>query len=655
MNEIKKTVYTNRLIDEASPYLLAHAHNPVDWYPWGEEAFQKATTENKLIFLSIGYHACHWCHVMEAESFEDEEVAALLNDHYICIKVDREERKDLDAVYMKVCQAITGSGGWPLNVWLTPDKLPILAGTYFPKRNYMNRPGLMETATYISTAYKEEPQNIQNRALDIMDGIKKSDQKKHEDLNISILDQVHDDFISSFDPVYGGFSKAPKFPVPHQLLYLMESGEDQLIKMALKTLKQMIKGGIYDHIGGGFARYAVDAKWLIPHFEKMLYDNSLLLDVLCKAYEVSLDPVFKTVALEVKRFMRDELGHNLGGFYAAYDADSEGVEGKYYRFTKREILKVLGDQDGEEFCQLYDVTESGNFEGFSILNLINGELDSINDLRIKTQRDKLKNYREKRIKPALDDKILAMSNGFAIHGLMTMYEVFEDEEALEMAVRAEAYIHKYMIRNGELLVSLRHNVGAIGGTLDDYGAYIRGLLKLFAVTQEDIYLKRGLLMMEVVLSTFWDQEQGGFFAGKTSNRELIYNPKELYDGATPSGNSLMAFNLLFALIITEDVRYKRYLDDMVASLSADLNRYRIHASYFMSVIRKLQLGTKEVRIYVKDAEAKERIVKSNSYLMLQGRYIHDMKLVLINPEKCIDQLPTLYFCNNGACQMPELL
>jgi hypothetical protein len=425
--------------------------------------------------------------------------------------------------------------------------------------------------------------------------------------------------------------------------------------MALKTLKQMIKGGIYDHIGGGFARYAVDAKWLIPHFEKMLYDNSLLLDVLCKAYEVSLDSVFKTVAMEVKHFMRYEMGHKPGGFYAAYDADSEGVEGKYYRFTKREILNVLGDQDGEEFCQLYDVTESGNFEGFSILNLINGDLDSINDLRIKTLRDKLKNNREKRIKPALDDKILAMSNGFAIHGLITMYEVFEDEEALEMAVRAEAYIHKYMIRNGELLVSLRHDVGAIGGTLDDYGAYIRGLFKLFAVTQEDIYLKRGLLMMEVVRSTFWDQEQGGFFAGKTSNKELIYNPKELYDGATPSGNSLMALNLLFAFIITEDVRYKRYLDDMVASFSADLNRYSIHASYFMSVIRKLKLGTKEVRIYVKDAEAKERIVKSNSYLMLQSRYTHDIKLVFIDPEKCIDQLPTLYFCNNGACQMPELL
>ncbi len=645
----------NHLINESSPYLLAHAYNPVNWYPWGDEALQKAKEENKLIFLSIGYHACHWCHVMETESFEDTEVAAVLNANYVCIKVDREERKDLDAVYMKVCQAMTGSGGWPLNVWLTPDKLPIYAGTYFPKHNYMNRGGLMETAAQISDLYRKAPQVITDKSFEITEKLKKAESNIVGTLNPAIIKDVNHDFTKEFDPINGGFSKAPKFPVPHQLVFLLESEDDALIKMGLKTIEQMIKGGIYDHIGGGFSRYSVDEKWLIPHFEKMLYDNALLLEVLCKAYEVSDNESFKTVAMEIKTFMKNELAHPSGGFYSAYDADSEGIEGKYYRFTKKEILQVLGEDDGNLFCNLYDISDRGNFEGYTIINLLHGKLDTIHSPEIKILRNRLLQYRSHRIKPALDDKILSMCNGFAIFGLAAMYEVFEDSEALQMAINTEKYVNEMMIKNGNLLVSVRNDAGNINGTIDDYSAYIRGLLKLFLITQERHYLEKGLSLIDLSIKKFWDNENGGFFVGEQGINDLIFNPKELYDGAIPSGNSMMANNFLFAFLLTEDVIYKKYLDEMIGFFSNDLNHYKIHASFFMGVIRTLQAGTKELKIYVKDFETKEMIVKKYSYKRFHSLHKTHIHMILIDKDKCIDQLPTVYYCENGACKLPTLL
>lgn len=646
---------TNHLIHESSPYLLAHAHNPVDWYPWGDEALEKSKAENKLIFLSIGYHACHWCHVMETESFEDEEVAAVLNANYVCIKVDREERKDLDAIYMKACQAMTGSGGWPLNVWLTPDRLPVYAGTYFPKHNYMNRAGLIETAGQLSKIYRETPQVLYEKSSRLVRLLKADKSQRESILSPTLLEDVKDDFIEEFDPVYGGFSKAPKFPAPHQLLYLLESGDKVLIKMGLKTVEQMLKGGIYDHIGGGFSRYSVDEKWLIPHFEKMLYDNSLMLDVLCRAYQISGNKSFKTGAMEIKTFMKMELAHVSGGFYSAYDADSEGVEGKYYRFTKKEIHQVLGDDDGNEFCRLYGITEKGNFEGYTILNLIQGELDTINSPSVRALRDKLYQYRSHRVKPALDDKILSLCNGFAVFGLASMAQAFDDQEALEMAIKTDAYMKSKMLLKDTLLVSVRNDLGNIPGTVEDYSACIRGLFKLFEVTQDEEILSRALVLTDQAIQKFWDTEDGGFFTGEQNNNDLIFNPKELYDGAIPSGNSLMAYNLLNAFLFSEVIAYKKYLDKMVTFFSSDLNKYGIHASYFMQVIRRLQLGTKEVKIYVKDVEAKENVMKEPSYHAIKSSLDYDIHMILIDEEKCINQLPTVYFCENGACSMPKLL
>ena len=646
---------TNHLIHETSPYLLAHAQNPVNWYPWGEQALQKAKEENKLIFLSIGYHACHWCHVMEKESFEDPSVAAVLNEAFVCIKVDREERKDLDAVYMKVCQAMTGSGGWPLNVWLTPDRQPVYAGTYFPKNTLMNRPGLIETATHLSTLYKETPEVVRSQSREIMRHILREEKNQPGSLSSDVLDDVAADFAHAYDSVYGGFSRAPKFPAPHQLLYLLESEDSFLMKMGLNTLEQMIKGGIYDHIGGGFSRYSVDEKWLIPHFEKMLYDNSLLLDVLCRAYAVSGKAEFKTVTMEVKEFMKNELGHEPGGFYSAYDADSEGVEGKYYRFSKKEIIEVLGDRDGSEFCHLYGITTGGNFEGYSILNLVKGTFETVNDKKIKAMRVKLAAYRGKRVKPSLDDKILSMCNAFAIHGLACMKEVFEDEEALSLAVKAEKYLDTFMLKGNCLLASVRNETGNTQGTVDDYGAYVRALFKLFAVTQEESYLKKGLKLLNQALSKFWDPKDGGFFIGELNNPELIYNPKELYDGAIPSGNSLMAGNLLEAFLLTEDLHYKRTLDQLIACFSKDLNQYKIHSAYFMRVIRLLQSGTKELKIYVADENARQQVLQTYKAARLQKMYPHHVLLVKTDPAMCIDGLPTVHYCENGACGLPELL
>src|SRR5665648_75068 len=645
----------NHLINETSPYLLAHAYNPVNWYPWGEEALQKSRDENKLIFLSIGYHSCHWCHVMETESFEDKEVAAVLNTNYVCIKVDRGERKDLDAVYMKVCQTMTGSGGWPLNVWLTPDRLPVYAGTYFPKHNYMNRLGLIETATQLSDLFRENPLAITEKSFEIIKNLKKYESNIIVVLNPGIINDVNQNFKEEFDPVNGGFSKAPKFPAHHQLIYLLESEDELLINMGLKTIEQMIKGGIYDHIGGGFSRYSVDEKWLIPHFEKMLYDNALLLDVLCKAYEVSGNKSFKTVAMEIKTFMKNELAHDSGGFYSEYDADSEGIEGKYYRFTKGEILQVLGNADGNLFCQLYGVTDKGNFEGFTIINLLHGKLDTINSPEIKVLRNKLLQYRNQRIKPALDDKILSMCNGFAVFGLAAMYEVFEDAEALQMAVSTEKYIEERMMKTDSLLVSVRNDAGNINGTIDDYSACIRGLLKLFAVTQDDSYLEKGLSLIDMAIKKFWDNENGGFFIGEQNENDLIFNPKDLYDGAIPSGNSMMASNFLHAFLLTEDMIYNKYLDEMITFFSSDLNRYKIQASFFMGVIRSLHAGVKELKIYVKDFEMKNRIVKEYSAKRLNSLHKNDIHRIIINKDKCINQLPTVHFCENGACSLPKLL
>lgn len=643
--------FTNQLINETSPYLQAHAHNPVKWYPWGEMALNKAKKENKLIFLSIGYHACHWCHVMEKESFEDLEVAKYLNENFVCIKVDREERKDLDAIYMKACQLITGTGGWPLNLWLTPDKLPVYAGTYFTKHTYMDRPGIIEVSDYLSKVYADTPNKIINQSFDIITKLKRMENHKEATLSPSIIQETLEGLQKSYDPVFGGFSKAPKFPTPHQILFALSSDNLDDQQMGLTTLEHMAKGGIYDHIGGGFSRYSVDQKWLIPHFEKMLYDNGLLLDLYAKAFDMIGEEAYKVVIEETISFMKNELMNPEGGFYSAYDADSEGVEGKYYRFTIDEVKKVLGDDKANKFIEAYGLSEHGNFEGFNIPNLIGESMDIMLDQELIDIRRELKTYRDQRVKPALDDKILSMSNGFAIHGLCEVYRYLNNEEALNLAIDAYYYVNKYMIKEDVLLASIRNDKGNVEGMIDDYASFIRSALSLYDVTQEEKYLTDALKLMKKTIELFYDEEHGGFFVGSKENKALIYNPKEIYDGATPSGNSVMAMNLLKCYLITEEPMYKEFLDIMVDSFSHHLNNYKQHASYLMSVVKILAQGSKELKVYLPDKTNRKAVLK---WMLKEGKSYTITKLV-IDESMCLDGQVTVYKCENNSCKQPVVL
>ncbi len=533
-----KSRIPNHLIDESSPYLQQHAYNPVDWYPWGDEALAKAKHENKLIFLSIGYSTCHWCHVMAHESFEDEEVAELLNDRFVCIKVDREERKDLDAIYMKACQVMTGTGGWPLNIWLTPDRLPVYAGTYFSKRSHMTRVGLMETAEYLSDTFEKNPDSLFSRSVEVTDRLIQMEDYKEGELDRKIVWETVQDLVQAYDPIYGGFSKAPKFPSPQQLLFLLESKDTARHQDALHTLEQMAKGGIYDHIGGGFSRYSVDEKWLIPHFEKMLYDNGLLLDAYAKAYQLTKREDFLRVINETVGFLEDEMTHPEGGFYSAYDADSEGVEGKYYCFTLDEVEQVLGAERAKTFSKFYNITQHGNFEGYNIPNLIQHSLDKNLDPELTRMRSELAVYRSKRIKPGLDDKVLSLGNGFAIHGLASVFEVTEDDKVLQMASRAYGYVKDCLISEDDtLLTGVRDGQGEVEGVLEDYAAIIRAVLKLYEVTYDDAYLIDAMRLTRRTVELFFDEDLGGFFIGSKNSEDLIYNPKEStmerHQAATP--------------------------------------------------------------------------------------------------------------------------
>lgn len=405
----------NRLISQKSPYLLQHAYNPVDWYPWGEEAFARARAEDKPVFLSIGYSTCHWCHVMERESFTDEEVASLLNENFVAVKVDREERPDVDQIYMRVCQAMTGHGGWPLTIIMTPDKKPFFAGTYFPRENRWGRPGLIDILKQVKEAWGKRKEKL----LAISEGIVRAVQPDGEGLarepEEEVIKKAFDQLFGEFDPLFGGFGNAPKFPLPHNIFFLLRfyrrQGEKKALEMAEKTLACMYRGGIYDHIGFGFSRYATDREWVVPHFEKMLYDNALLACAYLEAYQVTGSPFYARVARDVFTYVLREMKSPEGGFYSAQDADSEGVEGKFYLWTPEEVAEVLGDEEGSFFCRLYDVTPAGNFEGKSIPNLVKSGLEDPLALEGALQKtrpaiEKLFLAREKRVPPQKDDKIL---------------------------------------------------------------------------------------------------------------------------------------------------------------------------------------------------------------------------------------------------------
>jgi uncharacterized protein len=557
----------NRLIEEKSPYLLQHATNPVDWYPWTDEAFEAARREEKPIFLSIGYSTCHWCHVMERESFEDQETAKLMNDAFIAIKVDREERPDIDAIYMGVCQMLTGSGGWPLTILMTPDRMPFFAATYIPKRGRLGRPGLMELIPQVTDLWKTRRAELLRSSEQIATRLKEATAlEAGGELGEQVLRAAYESLAQHFDRRYGGFGNAPKFPSPHNFLFLLRyakrTGERQALEMVEKTLQAMRLGGIYDHVGFGFHRYSTDPIWMVPHFEKMLYDQAMLALAYTEGYQLTAGADYAKTAREIFTYVLRDMTSEEGGFFSAEDADSEGEEGRFYLWTVPELEAVLGREDAQLVARVYNTQSAGNFKeeatgsngGGNILHL----KQSLEELaptlgltsdeltaRVDGIRTKLFEARRMRIHPLKDDKVLTDWNGLMIAALAKGARVFNEPVYADAAVKAMDFtLRKMRDNDGRLLHRFRDGEACIQGNLDDYAFVIWALLELHELTFEAAYLRHASGLTDDLITHFWDSEQGGFFFTPDDGEALLVRKKEVYDGAIPSGNSVSMLNLL---------------------------------------------------------------------------------------------------------------
>jgi len=528
----------NHLINEKSPYLLQHAENPVDWYPWCDEAFERAKNENKPIFLSIGYSTCHWCHVMEKESFQDEEVAKILNENFISIKVDREERPDIDSVYMNICQAMTGHGGWPLTIIMTPDKKPFFAGTYIPKYSKYNRLGLIDLLQRIAQLWNENREKLLLLADQITDEIKQAltHIQPKETIDEQIFTQAYDQLESQFDPEYGGFGSAPKFPTPHNLMFLLRywktTGNIKALAMVEKTLNSMSLGGIYDHIGFGFHRYSTDRQWILPHFEKMLYDQALISIAYLEAYQATGNLRYKKLCDEILSYVLRNLTNPDGGFYSAEDADSEGEEGKFYLWEFEELRKLLNQDEFNFVCEKFNIQKDGNYfdelrKGRTGKNIfyLTQQLNEEENEKWQRIRQKLFEHREKRIHPLKDDKILTDWNGLMIAAFAKAYSVLKIDEYLNVARKSADFILKNLYKDGKLLHRFRDGEAKIDGYLDDYSFFIWGLLELYEASFETRYLKTAIDLTETMIQLFWDGENGGFYFTDSENKDVIFRQK----------------------------------------------------------------------------------------------------------------------------------
>lgn len=667
----------NRLFAEKSPYLLQHAYNPVDWYPWGEEAFDKAKREHKPIFLSIGYSTCHWCHVMERESFEDETVAKVLNEHYVAVKVDREERPDVDSVYMTVCQALTGHGGWPLTIIMTPDQKPFFAGTYFPRERKYGRAGLLEILDAVHKQWVEKGEQLQQTAASITEQIANQlNVKRAGELSEASLRLAQENYKATFDRAYGGFGPAPKFPAAHNLSLLLRLYEryqdEEALEMVEQTLEAMYRGGIYDHIGFGFARYSTDERWLVPHFEKMLYDNALLATAYTEAYLVTGTDFYADVVKQIFTYILREMTHPEGGFYSAEDADSEGEEGKFYVWTPEEIMDVLGEIDGEDFCKVYGITEEGHLEGRSIPNMLRpdplvhrwGDVESLEQW-FEACREKLFAAREARVHPAKDDKILTSWNGLMIAALAQGYRAFGEEAYLQAARDAAAFIDTNMTdADGRLQARYRDGEAKYTAYLDDYACYIYGLLELYEATFELRYMERALELCRDMICWYWDQEAGGFYMNAHDGEQVLMRVKEVYDGAMPSGNSVAAYVLQRLARCAGDEALQRLADEQLTAFAGEVSRYPNGYAMFMHAFL-LALGpSREIVIagHPEDERTQEMI------RILRGRFLPQTTVILhpagpegeaaralmpvIADKTIIEGLPAVYLCENFACKAP---
>ena len=582
----QKETYVNRLAESSSPYLLQHKNNPVDWYPWGDEAFQKAAELDIPIFLSIGYSTCHWCHVMAHESFEDEQVAQLLNKNFISIKVDREELPEIDHVYMSVCQAMTGRGGWPLTIIMTPDKEPFFAGTYFPKNGRFGRPGMMELLPSIAEAWKNRRAELVQSAEKINEYLVKSNTKElGTPLSKAILKETYSQFVNRYDKNHGGFGTQPKFPSPHNLVYLLRyhhmTDDKTALEMVEKTLQEMRLGGIFDHVGYGFHRYATDKEWLVPHFEKMLYDQAMLVMAYTEAFQITGKPEYKKTAEEILTYVQRDMTDAKGGFYSAEDADSEGEEGLFYIWTIQELQSIIGEEDTQFIQNIFNLTPEGNFKdeasgqstGKNIFHLKTPISNSKDLKKISQIREKIFHVREKRIHPLKDDKILTDWNGLMIAAMAKAGVAFQDNVLIESAEKSAKFIfNNLMDKNGRLQKRYRKGISGLDAHLDDYAFFVWGLLELYEATFKIEYLKNAIQLSDIMVSEFWNESSGGFYLGSDQTEKLIVRAMTGYDGAIPSGNSIAAMNLLKLTRITGEIKWAEMADKTFKVFSNEINR-----------------------------------------------------------------------------------
>ncbi|MBL0175086.1 MAG: thioredoxin domain-containing protein [Ignavibacteria bacterium] len=668
----------NRLIFTSSPYLLQHARNPVDWYPWCEAAFEKARREDKPIFLSIGYSTCHWCHVMEHESFEDPEVAAFLNEHYVSIKVDREERPDVDHIYMAVCQAMTGAGGWPLSVFMSPEQLPFFSGTYFPKTDRFGKPGFLRVLSALHAAWRDERTKVMTIGEELRGSLHRASEKRPAELDASVLDTAERAFDHSFDSVHGGFGGAPKFPVPHALSFLLRrhdrSGDASLLRMAEHTLASMYRGGVYDHVGFGFCRYSTDAQWLVPHFEKMLYDNALLMTAYTDAFLVTRKEEYATVVREIATYILRDMTSADGAFFSAENADSEGEEGKFYVFTRAGFLRIVGAEHGEALAEYFGITAEGNFEhGNNVLHIAvdpaewrrrHGLSEGDAALLLNDTRSRLLDARALRVRPSLDDKILVSWNGLMISALSRAGVALDEPHYVQAARLAADFLLNTMLRNDGSLQH-RHRAGETGidGFLEDYAFFVWGLIDLYEATFEAAYLRQALALNARMIADFHDAERGGFFFTAHDAETLISRTKDVYDGALPSGNSSAALNLIRLARLTGDAELERLADATFRAMGQQVSSLPSGHTVMLTALDFAIGPSREIVLAAETLEdiAGFRTVLRSRFLPRavtlfhasgqQGEALRDL-VPFLSTQRAIEGRATAYLCENHVCTAP---
>ena len=670
--------HTNRLIDETSPYLLQHAHNPVDWYPWGEEALVQSKQQDKPILLSIGYAACHWCHVMEHESFENEQIAAVMNEHFINIKVDREERPDLDEIYMNAVQMLTGQGGWPMTMFLTPDLKPFYGGTYFPPDNRYGRPGFPRVLLGVAEAYRERRDAVGEQADQIIANLNQLSamEGRGHQLTTDMLDQTYQDYLSRFDHHDGGFGSAPKFPPSMGLSLLLRhwhrTGNANALNMVEVTLEKMARGGMYDQLGGGFHRYSVDERWLVPHFEKMLYDNALLSVAYLEAYQATGKAFYRQIAAETLDYVLTEMyDAEKGGFYSTQDADSEGVEGKFFVWQLDEVEQLLGEEKAKIFCEYYDITELGNFEHKNILHVqtppdlfarkLSIDLGELEDILAEGRR-KLFEVREGRIKPGLDDKILTSWNGLMIRSMAMGYQVLGDERYREAAEKSARFILSELSQdNGLLFRTHRDGKSHLNAYLEDYSYFVSGLINLYEATFAVQWLKEAERLNQIMIEQFWDDANGSFFFTSKNHETLIVRSKTGYDGATPSGVSMAVHSLLRLDKLLNRPDFRQKVETTLDIYYQQIERSPSGSAQMLCELDFLLSTPKEIAI----ASQRESDDTHAALTAIHSRFIPNKVLALASDGEDVgDFIPllegktqleskaTIYVCENYTCQAP---